>query len=571
MALRTSKGVVQVLHNTKSKLRASAAVVQVLHAPPTFSSSITFTYNLGFNSDIVFDYEIEGVVAFTSDIVFDYEIEAQDAINSDVVFDYQMVYELDFVVDYRILEQYESEIVFDYEMIETIPSRTTQLVISPLALEVHPTRTTQIVLHVVALPEQETLTTQIVLQPIVKLRPVPDPFETINTTVGEGLVPEVPFIEKWIYNTVINIGDNGRERRQALTKNPRIGLEFSLYLTEAVDRYEVFNMLYKYQAEEITYPQYQYSARVAPANKGDTRLYFNLALTDVREGEQLAIYEHHTGQTWFTSAIADIETDGVTLEEGLPRDIPDGASVCAAIVCRFPGPMAMNFDTVSGEITLKLESTQDRDFMRTPSTSLLPTFQNLPVLEKRPLAGISDTLSQNVAWLDDGIGIPRGKAKWQGALSSGKRSFRFDRYTGIEFWRQFINYCNGRQKTFLLPTFSDDLPLVEQPAPGASVLITKNRNADEYMRVSSYRFLRIETANGVIYRIASVRNIIYDENGDAESMMFRLNSPLGTNPGDNEIRTISFMFTVRLDSDTIVITHDEHDSTIELQYKAVIV
>lgn len=539
---------------------------QVWSLTNTFKSYIVSEF---INSDVTFDYSLEDDVTFDSDIVFDYTL---DGFSSDITIDYSLLGDLlssDITFDYRMPEYWESDISFDYTLIETVPNDVTQIVILPLTLEAPPIDVTQIPVLVVALPEQDTSVTQIVLNPVIFQKQVPPPFDLQTGIVGDGLVPEVPVTEVWRYASTVSVTESGREQRMRLRKWPRYSISFRLLILSDLDRYELFNMLFKYQYEEIVYPFYQYSTVVAAeAAQGATRLYFDPARTDMRDGEELAVFEPGTGRTWFAS-IAAVESDGASLSEPLVRDMPAGAYVCPALRSRFPSPSALRIDTVTGDITLRLETTAYRPFQRIDGNSLLTKLNGVVILDKNPLAGASDELSQNVNWLETKQSEPLGIAKWTSAFSFGERQYSYNRFTESDYWRAFIDHCGGKQGTFLLPTFADDLSLIEVPPLGAQLLTTGNIHADEYMRATTYRYVRIETANGVLYRSITGRFLNYDDSGDPVSLSFGLNQAIGSDSGDNVIRRISFMYLVRLDDDDITVTHYNVNSVIEIRTKAV--
>lgn len=425
----------------------------------------------------------------------------------------------------------------------------------------HPeVRYTQAGVYIVTLPAQPVRFTQAPILAAFTPRPVPFPLP---------LVPEIPVVETWSWLTSVNIKDNGKEQRSLLREIPRKRLKFDFAILGDLSRREVFDILWKYQGREFLYPHYHLSTYVEPAAQGSTSLVFNPAYTDVRDGETLAIYDAHTETTRYVSV--DVVTPtGADLAEPLEFDIGPASLVCSASMFHLPSSYSLAMDMVSGSSQITLESTEPRPLQRVDGSGLLTYYDGYMVLDKRPMSGVEEGYDRNVNWVDNETSKPSPVTRWRAAFSSGKRSYRFNRRQDMDYWRAFADQAKGRQKSFIMATFFDDLPLAEVPALGATELVTTNIQADEYLYTKVYRYIRIERTDGsVIFRRILDKKLVYDTNGDPVKLRLILNNSIGSAVGNNQIKMVSFAPLTRLDSDDVTLSHGDIDTIISFSTRTI--
>lgn len=449
--------------------------------------------------------------------------------------------------------------IFTFVVPQSEAIRTTQLPIMMVDNGSRVIRVTQLPIQIITLPAQPARVTQLPLLTPYIPRPVPFP---------NVVVPEMPLDETWEWLTTVNIKDNGREQRSALREVPRVKLKVNAITLDELDRRGAYDILWKYQGKIFSWPMYQYGAFLQAATQGSTTLYFNPALTDLRLGEMAALFDPHTGETHYFE-IDSLSVDGCELTEPLPFDVGRGWQICPAVASRMTGPGSLIMGSVSGDLRLDLENMGHRDFQRVDGSSLLTAYDGYVVLDRRPLVNADNEYSRNVNWVDSGTSIPLPEVKWRMNFSSGKRSFNFNRYQDMDYWRAFADFIRGRQKSFIHPTFFDDLPLESQPALGATELVTTNIQADEYLFGRLNKYIRIERQNGAIFRRVDDRKLIYDANGDPVALRLYLNQNIGSTSGSNVISKISFAPLTRLNSDVVSLRHESLDTTITLDTRTV--
>jgi len=158
---------------------------------------------------------------------------------------------------------------------------------------------------------------------------------------------------------------------------------------------------------------------------------------------------------------------------------------------------------------------------------------------------------------------------WQVPFISGKREFLLNRPSDFDYWRGVADYMKGRQNPFLLPTFRNDLPVINEPALSATVFVSSNVQFFKFWRQRTYSYIRIQTNNGVIYRKVKEVTVNYDGDGNPLSVNVILSSALGAVAGDNIIKLVSFMNICRLDNDEIVLNHGDLQSVLSFDITTV--
>lgn len=442
-----------------------------------------------------------------------------------------------------------------------IPARVTQVPLLVVNLPNQPTRVTQVPFLVVSLPAQGAFITQVPHLVVWTPTPIPLPLP---------IVPEVPVMETWEWKTTLNIAERNKEQRSALRAHPRMGMSFDAFILNDQDRQTVYQMLFKYIKQTFNYPMYHYSTKLtAAASAGATKLFFNPAYTDLRDGEVVALFDPHLEKTYYL-ILGAVDADGANLTTALPYDVPEYFMICPAPRFLVQNP-SFSMNGVDGGLTMNLEGAQVRNVLRADQSTTLTLIDGMPLLEVRPLAdrSVDENFDQNITWVDNKIADPEPKTNWFSPLISGEREFLVHRPAGLDFWRAFANALRGRQNPFLMPTFREDLPLYSTPALGATSFETSNVQFFDFWRSKAWRYVRIQSDAGVIYR--KINEVVdhYDTDGNPIYMTVKLSASIGAGTGANSNMVISFVNTVRLDSDTITLEHGPVDTVLSMKVRMI--
>ena len=444
-----------------------------------------------------------------------------------------------------------------------LEDRVTQAALIVLDASPQVTRVTQAPLIVLYKPLEGNRVTQAAAVVLFSPKPVPLPVP---------IVPEVPVTETWGWMTTIVPGIDGREQRFQLRDVPRYRQQFGALILDEEDRVEVYDLLMRYLKTEFVYPFYQYGVRLtAAATAGATKLFCNTTKTDLRDDEKIAVYDPRAETTILYQATT-IDVDGVNLALPLEVDVPGNCQVCPAILFRIQPTVGFNMNSIDGDVTLSMESTTPRVFQRPGATPTFTTIDGTLIIPERNIVddGIPENFDFGVTWFDNKIGKPGNLNNWRNPHAMGTRVYSFDRYTNkMDYWRGIFDQLKGKQGICLIPTFRNDLPLREPIALNATQFTSFNTNFFIWYLENNYRYLQIESANGIKYRKINSVEPHYGPDGFPDYITVKLASSIGNVIGDNDIKSISYLNLCRLDSDEVVLSHYEVDSEIKFEFKAV--
>jgi len=180
----------------------------------------------------------------------------------------------------------------------------------------------------------------------------------------------------------------------------------------------------------------------------------------------------------------------------------------------------------------------------------LPTYRNLPVLEIAPEESEDLTLAfERITKLLD------NQAAHPLLIDHGRRSFFTVAHGFLCASREerrallaILYALNGKQKPLWLPTFADDMTLIEPVGANAFQL---DIAAIDYSRFFKPRSIRIELTNGtVIYRDVQSATRINDS-----TERLGLSALLGIGFSPSQVKRMSWLNLVRQDSDVIRLNH----------------
>jgi hypothetical protein len=381
------------------------------------------------------------------------------------------------------------------------------------------------------------------------------------------VVPEVPLKETWQFKTVVNIAHAGKEQRTATRSNPRMVLQFNALILDGTDYERARATLIGYQGRSFYYPLYQYATSLTAKSIASTsKLFFNPANSDIRAGEAVAIFNPAVCTTTMYM-VASIDIDGCTLTTPLLQEIPTHFKVCPALECRIDTDATLRMQATSGELSLQLISLANRNPVRLNSSATLTLLDGLPLIDKRPLAdnSVGSSFDKSTQWLDIGSNRPAPHSNYFMPYISLTASYLINNEIDMDYWRLLASELNGQQKSFLLPTFRNDLPLTQIPAIGATQIRSSNVQFFDYWQSATHKFVRWQSNAETGY--AEITNVILnnDANGNPETIDVTLASPITSVAG----LVISFVNTCRLNSDNVSFEHFGINSTVNLSVRTV--
>lgn len=423
------------------------------------------------------------------------------------------------------------------------PARITQVPINIVEVSVQPVRLTQVPVSIVYLPPQPVLVTQVPINLAFPLDPEPP----------AALLPMWPIEERWDWLTTVTMASAGREQRMALRQQPFLRIDHDLALRGDRDRQTAFYTLWRYIGRRLNYPLFAYSAQLAEtAPFGATELVFDPVAANCRAGEPVAVWDDVGGLIHYRLlATGALTATGIALAEPLDEALPAGRFIAPAPLVRIADNQAIRMGVMAGSAPLTLEIVPPRALLRPGQDETPDMFDGLPILPGRFLnpPNHEERIQYNLETLDTGLADPVDRRSWRGPQIAAPRRYSIRR-DSIDEWRAFGTAVHGRRNPFLAPSFRSDFALSAQPAHGATVMVTGDTYVADYFKRPGNRYLRIVTANGVIYRRVADAVLGMDR-----KVTIKLAQALGSLPGDNEISMISLMPKCRLGSDTMTVSH----------------
>ena len=379
-------------------------------------------------------------------------------------------------------------------------------------------------------------------------------------------LPNEPFNEMWSWASVLEISRDGTEQRQALRDQPRTQAGYVVQILDEDDRRIAYQQFYSFATRSVIVPFFQYSTRLTfDVAIGATRLYFDLSQSDIRAQEYLVIFQPQTNE-YSLVQVSTLNADGVNLLTPITFDVDkDVFEIVPGRSMRLPNKSALGMGAVNGSLNFKGESTSYRELLRPGSAITLESYEGYPVLPYKAIAqdDIDEAFDSDVEVIDNESAPPIQRSTFTNPFVESTKQYFVDRDTDMDWWRTFFDYTKGMLRPFLMPTWRDDLPLVEQPTVGDNELVTSNTDYIDYWPHATYQWVQIQSDAGVIYR--RVEAVEVEENG----LRLSLDENIGITTGVNENMIVSFLNLTRLNDDQISLEHYVNHTLITIPIRTV--
>lgn len=385
--------------------------------------------------------------------------------------------------------------------------------------------------------------------------------------------PDPPVVELWDWLTDVMVSHEGDEQRVALRGAPRRHVSYEIGLENEADRRRQYGRWYKSLATRLVLPYYQYSTALTQESViGATKLFFDPARTDVRDDEFVVLLDEAQEQG-FLVKLGAVEADGATLADPLSFDAKKGWVLAPAFASRLADRSGLDMYIVTGKLKVDAQALDVRpQFARPGSTAVVSQFDDLPVLDRRPIATEGDTPERfdvNYEVIDSETGLLDIKSSWPHPQVETVRKFTIRRVTEpgeMDWWRDFLDEVRGMQRPFLMPTWLSDLAVAEAPTPGSGELVIASTEYEGlYWVYDTFKRLQIELADGrTLWR--KVAGVV--DNGDGTQTL-SLDGTFGPDPADVDVAKVSFLNKCRLGSDRVTLRHGHLRTVLELTTRTI--
>lgn len=250
--------------------------------------------------------------------------------------------------------------------------------------------------------------------------------------------------------------------------------------------------------------------------------------------------------------IQSVLPDSLTLARPLTSGWARGTSIWPAVAARLTElPTLSRLTDRASETIVTFQQQAGGD-----AAAALPgeSYRGRPVLGVAP--DESEVLTTQVQRLLHELDSMTGPVH---RVDSANRSFTLQSYRFLEYGRAghvalrgLLHFLQGRQQALWLPTFADDLNLVETMPGVSTAMVVRNIGYFRYGGGAGRRDIRIQLRSGAVFH----RRIEAASALDADREQLTLDTALGQTVAPAEVVRISWLALCRLDQDAVEFLHE---------------
>ena len=363
----------------------------------------------------------------------------------------------------------------------------------------------------------------------------------------------LPFSEEMAFLTDIIPGSSGTEQRLALRKQARESYNCR-YELDGTDRQRLSAILFEWHARTFGLPLFHLQVRTtAAASIGASQ--FQIVGGDDSDfrvgGLAVAYTDAFTFDIVEVSAVTDtlVTTSGVTV-----NSYPINTQLIPVRTVRLRGQVKTKQAKFGGVETFicRFESTDSDTGTPAGDTTLWNsnTYLGKPLLDDCNIQGLSmaTTLANNVVVVDNKTGLTSGASAWDHEKRMSSRGFFMTNREAINQVKAFIRGVRGKQVSFWLPTFTEDLTVGDDLVFGSTNLDIEFIDYTRFIQSREHkRTFRITFTDGTT--LERVVQSSADHPSDATLERLTLDTTWPANKTVAEVDNIMFYEQVRFNTD----------------------
>lgn len=360
-------------------------------------------------------------------------------------------------------------------------------------------------------------------------------------------------VDRLTWRTEIQNSRDGNESRRAARSAPRRVYEFtSLFQTH--DRQILDARLVKFQSTEWYVPVWHdVSLLTFDVSVGNTAISFDATEREWRTGGYGVLLSDTQAEVF---EVASVTSGGITIATGLTYDWPAGSAI-------YPAQKGLLADSVDlGQQTAGLAEARLQFRLprqpQSPGSHSMPTYDDGGDLAPPPLWGdepnwatpVSSIHDRLITTYDTGIGPVYRDDRADKTFFRQTRDHQFR--TRSQAWelRQFLEYLQGRLRTFWVPSWTADLTATRGLDGTSPELYVEPVAWDRYGGQLGRRDLYIKTLSGAISVGINGSTAV----SAGEEMLTLDATPAATALDD--IKIVSWLQRARLDTDQLEFAYD---------------
>jgi hypothetical protein len=363
--------------------------------------------------------------------------------------------------------------------------------------------------------------------------------------------PQLPITEELEWVTDVLEARDGTEQRVRVRKDPRQRMTMTYLLADREQLQFALHTLFGQAGRSFAVPTWwDFRPLLADVSVGATSIPIDPTSADFRAPGFAILWR--SPQDFEVVEINSIGAASLELLRPTEKAHPAlGTSVMPIQTC-FARPeistprRGNNVTTI--EATWEATGWRDR-----ASDGSFETYKSLPVV-----VGTNFLASEE---LDESLFARQDRLdSIAGAFRVARRAFpllrsqrRWEPESVEEVWalRQILHALRGRQRAFWLPTFREDFELLATISGASTALTVRNSEYERFLGAQApWADIEIVLHNGTTYR----REIVSSQT-DAPNEQLNIDTPLGVSVTVAEVKRISYLLKMRLDTDTVQLTH----------------
>ena len=381
---------------------------------------------------------------------------------------------------------------------------------------------------------------------------------TAKRIVLWDMPPETPYKERLEFLTEVITHKDGSEQRISARKSPRQFFEWEFILMDGPERSRIENALFDWQEAAFGIPIWHEQTKLT-SGVSVGALILSVASTayaDYRtsgSSNLVLIYQDQT--TYDVLQLSSLTSTSLTVVSGPLNEYSTGTIVCPIRSAFSVGEnvSGSKFNKNASKIQMKFRV--DNNDITIADTSAFSTYNGKVLFDDFNVmkTNLSETFNQQVVLIDGLTGLTDQKSPWGRNKHGTRKSFFTAGRKQLWEARQVIHALRGRQLSFYLPTFSDDLEVVDSLILGSTGLNITNVGYTRFVQSRSPKnVIRVSFNNG---DPPLVRSIATSTEVDSTKEALVLGETWPSNYLVSEISRIEYVEKVRFDTDKITFSH----------------
>ena len=301
---------------------------------------------------------------------------------------------------------------------------------------------------------------------------------TLERVILWPLPPELPYGEFLEFKTDVFEHKDGSEQRVRVRKNPRQSFEWDIMMVEGPERSRINNLLFGWQSRNFGLPiWHELTHLTVAASAGATTI--NVTSTDYADyrttGSNLVLV-WQDATTFDVQPLSSLTSTTLTFSSPLNNAYAVNVKVMPLRV----GVAKKNVRgsrQIIGMSKLRMQFRVTDNDISIGDVSAFSSYNGKALLDGyngMSGKGMSEMFRQDIIVIDNETGLTAQDSPWTHNRHGYQKTFLTNTRQDLWETRQLVHALGGKQTSFYLPTFVDDLELIEALASGGSTIAVTN-------------------------------------------------------------------------------------------------